>query len=293
MKIETNISETEFTHDLIKYPPIELQVYNIFAGKFPNIKHENLGGRGITFDLDGTNCAVEIGSGKKSKKMTVTNAVRLSVVPEYGHDKIRFGDSGRPREDTYPSVRLPYNEDITDKVDRFCEAVRKLQDLEKRAAALNLYIDKDVIEKALNKQLATDKVEAHYWHENLFDGLEITFYLHPKREAPGDGISVCIEKDTHKINPFWNGSTERRSHYGGGGELLEWVLGRPSSWHQPSLAEMKTRIADFEKLKAKVDAFDVTKSPELMQLLALKKQGDELLEEFRSLNKTKKKRGKK
>lgn len=281
MKIETNISDTDFVHDLIKYKPIQRQLFDMFTQRFPDIQYENSGG--LVFVLDGTRCVVEIGTGKKSRKSTVTNAARLSIIAPY--PGVRFGTK------EYPTVRLPYNEEIDEKLGKFCGVVRKIQDLERRAKALPATPEKKVIEAFLNSQLATDEVVASYWQESLFDGTEIMFYLHPKHSAPGEGVMACIEKGTSKISPYWNGSNERRSKHYGNGESLDWAVYRPSSAPRdvPDLASMKAKIVVIETLRAKIDAFDPTKSAEMMRLIDLKKRGDELLEEFQAIGtKTKK-----
>lgn len=254
MKIETNISKQERYHDTIQYLPIERQVYDFFAEKFPKVSHTFQNGC-IAFQLDTATIGVEVG--KKT--------VKLSLHPKYDPDQVRFGG----HTDKYPSVALRFNTDLTKQIDEFIATIKKVQDLEKRAAALPELPDRDKIKEFLNQELGTEEVEVSYWNENILDDTNIWFYIHPKGKPPADGIIVHF--DGSKLLPAGN---------------IEDALGRPDPWRpkQPTLDEMKTKIVAVEKLAAKVNAFDPNKSSEFSRLLAIKSQADALVKEFKGLS---------
>lgn len=259
MKIETNISPTSPVHDLLSYPPIEKQVLDALRPHFTTVTHE-LSGKNYIFTLDGYQCTVE------TTKKTV-------LVSTY-YRKIRFGEL------PWPSVRLPYNQDVDAKVAKFVQKVRRVQEIEAKAEALSpLLPDGKVIEAFLNKELSTKKVVVHFWHRNeeLFNGVEINFYLHPRTEAPADGVLVCLEEDG-KITPWWNGSSDKRKLMYGGRGQIEDAVGRRD--RATDVTSMENRIAEVKELQARINQFDQTKSPELMCLLDLRRQAAALTEEF-------------
>jgi hypothetical protein len=262
--IETNLSDLEQIHDLITYPSIERQVMDLFRIHFPGISHKQAGG--LTFDMDGSQCSVEVHK-KKAK---------VSVIPpsKYDHDApgIRLGECD------YPAVSLPYNKDVAAKVAKFSDLVRKLKDLERRARELLPVAKDEVLEKFLNEELGSKALEVSFWNDNLFTGVEVVFYLHPKEQAPADGVLLCLHND--KIEPFWDGSTERRKLAFGRPQKVEAALGQNRDEDVPAL---KTRIAEAETIRARLDAFKPEKSPEFMHFLATKRQADELVKELHAL----------
>jgi len=262
MKIETNLSPTSPVHDLLSYPPIEKQVLDCLKGHFTTVTHELLV-KSYIFTLDGYQVTPEV------TKKTV-------LISTY-YPKIHFGDLH------HPSVRLPFNKDVDDKVAKFCGVIKKVQELEGRAKALPAPPDQKVIDAFLNKELSTKKISAHYWHrpEDIFNGRLITFYLFPKGGAPGDGVMVCLEGD-NKIVPWWNGSTDKRAICHSGGQQIEAAVGRSQG---TDIASMQKKIDEVKELQARIAQFDPTRSPELMLLLDLKRQAAELTQEFARITK--------
>lgn len=284
MQITTNISDVCSTHDAITYPAIEKQVYDLLAEYFNSVEY-SFDRHGMQFVLDGIECSG--GIPKKKQRFD------LAVLPPYHHEKgrVRFGGLGGDVK--YPSVKLPFNTDVEKRLNKFVTAVKKIRDLEERAKAIGTP-DAKKIKAFLNAELGTKEVEASYWNDDLFDGLEIHFYLHPKGEAPAEGVLMCVEKDTLKLNPFWNGSTPRRSHGGNSKfkELLDWAIGRRNfpdtggvyfNRPQDTIEILKKRIEAIERVQAKVAAFDPNKSEEFLKLIDLKRKADELLKEFKAL----------
>lgn len=271
MKIVTNISDTVFVHDLIAYSPIEKQVFDILKKKFKNIAYDLEDGT-PSFILDGSRCSLEVGNGKKSKRKSVTNAIRLSLIPE------RWTFDSRK----YPAIRFPYNKDISKNIDEFYDIVKKIQNLETRAKNLPK-IDCAKIKKILDKELGTDKVEVSIWlmNDDLLNREEMTFYLHPKGRAPADGVLMCFEKDG-KIELYWNGSTEKRKDRYGQELSIEQAFGK--TWKNKSdIASLKSAIEDITNLTTKLEKFKATAHLELMEMLDVKRQAAELVKEFEDL----------
>lgn len=257
--IQTNVCDADITHDLLAYPPIEKQVFDFLKTHFPSLAYQREGG--IILTVDDSRISLEVVTKRKGQ------GVRLSLLPPaYGSDGIRFGSYN----DKYPSVKLPYNKDLTKKIADFCDKVRKVQDLEKRAKALNRKVNSDTIRRFMADELAGRDLEVSCWYDNLFDGIEITFYLHPKHQAPADGLMFCFEKGTNKIVPF----------RGQGDESLQRVFGRQE---KKDLASMKKLIESVESLQERLDAFNPALCPELMKLFELKRQADVLIGEFNGL----------
>src|SRR5581483_7273393 len=113
MKIETNIGPTEHVHDPITYPPSERQVLDMLRPNFTRVTHQLIAGT-LVMHLDTTRVSLEVV--KKGK------GVLLAVNPPSKYDeersKIRFGKYD------YPTLRLPYNEDVDDKLAHFCDKVK-------------------------------------------------------------------------------------------------------------------------------------------------------------------------
>lgn len=264
MEIVTNISKMDRFHDPIKYVTIERQVYEFFLGRFTHVSHE-LEHDTVILVLDGTRCALKINTKKR-------NGVGLAIIPPHGHDHIRFG------EKNYPTVKFHFNRDVTTKVEKFCTTVRTIQWLEQRAKALPP-IDNKALQEALEYQLGTEQVKVTCWCDNIFDGKEIVFYVHPRGKAPADGVLLCIEND--RIVPFWNGSTDRRSPSFGFPETIELALGNRRQ--TMDVASMRNHIKAVEDYTAKVNAFDASKNEVLRTVLDIKRQADALVKEFQAI----------
>lgn len=272
MKIETNMPGN--THDVIKYPSIEKQVFDICVTQFKVVTH-SITRSGFAVNLDGLQCPLEV----KQK------GVRISVLPS---EDFKFG------EGDYPSVRLPYNVDVKDKLLKFFDKVRKINELEDRAAEIlkdYQIINQIALSEFLNRELATDVVKVSFCSENLFSGLPVTFYIHPKDDPPADGVLVCFDGD-YKLRPFWDGSTQRRTLQYEEPQLIERAIGdmrtqdqRRANW-KSDLAHMKKKIAAAEEVQAKVNAFDPDKSSHFLQLLAAKRKADVLVTEFNAISKS-------
>lgn len=270
MKIETNMPGG--IHDLIKYPSIERQVFDICVTQFKVVNH-SITHSGFAINLDGMSCPLEV-----KKK-----GVRISVLPS---EDFRFG------EGEYPFVTLAYNVDVKDKLLKFFDKVRKINDLEDRAAKIlkdHDAIDQTALSKFLNRELETDVVQVSFWKDNLFSGMPIAFYIHPKDDPPAGGVMVCW--DNGKLVPFWNGSTKRRTHCHEQPELIEKAIGdmrtqdQRRSGYKSDLAHMKKKIAAAEAVQARVDAFDPSKSKPFMALLAVREKANALVEEFNAIPK--------
>jgi len=259
--IFTNISNGQ-NHDLIMFPSIEKQVFDFFASDFvTTYEHGNFSSRTLlclVFILDGTRCGLYVGR----------EGVELSLIAS---DDIRFG------ERKYPSILFRYNEDITNDVAGFSDTIRRLQDLEKQARALPP-LDKMAIETILDREIGTDYFTVSYCPRNLFDGLEIGFFIHPKNMAPADGMLVCFDRN-NKITPWWNCSTPRRTPSDGEPECIEQAVGKFAT----NLAMMKRNVGLIEQLKANLDKFDPYNCRDLLPLFNLKYQANMLLREFSEL----------
>jgi hypothetical protein len=257
MMIATNLSPTNPVHDLLLHPPIEKQLMDMLGVHFATVTHELLVKQYI-FTLEG------------DYQVTPEITKKTVLISTY-YPKIRFGDL------PHPSVRLPYNQDVDAKVAKFALKIKRVQEIEARAKALPEQPDRQAINDFLNKELSTKSVVAHYWHEEVFSGLPLHFYLHPRHEAPGDGVMVCLEGD-NRIEPWWNGSSEKRKKFYGGSGQIEDAVGRRNQG--TDIASMQKRIDEVKELQDRIAQFDPTKSPALMKLLELKRQAAALTEEF-------------
>jgi hypothetical protein len=258
MKIITNISKKDPKHDLILYPPIEKQVYDLLSQNLKVVhRRENAL---LVFCIEGTDCYLEV----SSRKATIT-----IITPSNG---IRFG------EGNYATFGLDYNKDITEDVKNIGKVILKLQDLEKRAKSI-AEPDWEAIKIALEEQLATKELQIGFWEQNLFNDVEITFYIHPRESVPADGLIVCIDSN-NKINPFWNSSTKRRTLNHRQPDKIEFAAGAIQQFDD--VESIKAKIKIIEKLQEKLDAFDPNKSPVLVELIELKKQCNSLLYEFQN-----------
>jgi hypothetical protein len=267
MQIETNICKTDPSHDYLRYPPIEKQVMDLFIPFMAKVEYRRDGGVYI-LELDGTSIEIEISK---------TGAILQILQPEY---QLAF-------EGGYPSIRLGYNKEIDQKVAKFSETIHAIQILEEESKVLlkeNVF-DREEIEDFLKKELSTPELTvALTMREQLFYGTEILFYIYPRGHAPAEGVMVCIEKGTNKIEPYWNGSTKRRKQGFGHGRI-EQAAGDPVD---DDLKAMKERIELIGRLQAKIDAFDPRKCQELAGLIDLKARIDIVIAKYRKLIPSKK-----
>lgn len=266
MKIETNIGKKTRIHDAIKYPALEKQVADLLGGFF-TVTHRTES-HGIVLLLDGRPCLME----------TYTDRLELTTSPL--NDQVVFGESKG-----YPRTKLSFNKDVTKKLTRFAERVKKLVDIEGRGVALAKSFNRpkrEVVNAELDRFFGTDAVQVSYWdrEQAAFDGLPLNFYLHPKKQAPAQGVMLCIENDG-TVGTFWNVSSQRRTMYGKVPTKIEEAVGELTG----SLAELKVKIAQAEEVLARVQAFDLSKSKLLTQLVDDKRKATVLLDEFRQLSK--------
>jgi len=270
--IETNINANENIHDSILYPSIEKQVYDLF-------KHSVF--ENVTYIIEGRVFFIKVNNFRLAITISKNVKIKMEVPSEYNSScyKFAFGEYAEQNK-IYPIITLPYNKDITKKINEFTSYIQKLEELhEKGEKIYNWFKDNinyaEKIKEYLINKLGTDELTVSFWtySHSLFSGLETTFSIHPIGEAPADGVSVCFEKGTHKITPFWNNSTERRSHYSDP-ETFE----RAFKINNSSIADMKKRIEVIEKLEKNIKEFKVESCPELKEYLSKKEEADKLLE---------------
>jgi hypothetical protein len=262
MQIETNLCKTDPSHDYLRFPPIEKQVMDLFIPFFNKIKYRREGGVYI-LELDGASVEIEVY--KAGTKLTI-------LQPRYD---LSF-------EGGYPSMRFGYNKQIGDKVAKFAETIHAIRRLERKSKLLlkEATFDHDKIQEFLEKELSTPELAVRYSEERqLFHGTEILIYIYPRECPPADGVLVCVEKETNKIEPFWNGSTKRRKQGFGQGRI-EQAAGDPV---KDDLNAMRERIEVIGRLQAKIAAFDPRKCPDLSKLIDLKAKIDVLVARFKEL----------
>jgi hypothetical protein len=244
--IETNRNKQVRTHDLIRFPPIEKQVYDLFCHLFEGTSYALAGS--YVFSWEGYEFSMTVG------KLSVDIAMHVP--------NTRIG--GWNSE--YPKVFLPFNKDLTNRLKKFKTTVLKVKELTGKAKKLGKYNPK-VIQEFLHQELATGKVTVRFWHEDVCDGSPVSFYIYPKGEAPADGVAVSIGDDGKIISK----------------NIESAITGRDSRWNpKPSIEKMKQQIKDVEELQKKIDAFDASKCKELMELLENKKKANEIVKEFQT-----------
>lgn len=261
MKIQTNINKKNRVHDIIKYPPIERQVYDIFASTKAKMKYRF--DSSLIFDINGLSYGVEV---------KAANA-RLVSIKEYDPDKPQFYGN-------YPSFNLPYNVELDSKCEEVLSVISKINELLFRAKkVIKTGPSSEQVELCLRKKLAGDGLDVRYWrsYTEITDS-EFAFYIHPEGRAPADGVTMCFESD-HSINPWWNGSTTKRKQSYAPLETLEKAAGVCGS----GIDAMKKHIQTIEKLKKRIDAFKVDGA--IKEALEVHKQLQGLFLEFKDLTK--------
>jgi len=259
MEIQTNLTKGDKVHDSIRYPSIEHQVFSLFgvSANTDRVKLNYEIADRLTLFINGFKCPVDIGK----------KGVIISVIPD-----LRIGESN------YPQLKIPYNVDVLKKVYKFISFIEKVGELTERAKKLKK-IDAKAIESFLKQELATDITTISYWNDNLVNGIELNFYIHPKGSAPADGVMLCFEEDG-KIAPFWNGSTPRRSMAFNSPSKIEDAVGRN---YKNDIESLKKKIKAVEAVQKKIDSFDPSKSQKFMELLENKKKANQLIEEYKSV----------
>jgi hypothetical protein len=265
VKIQTNLSEDQSIHDSILYPSIEKQVFELLAAEFPDVKH-NIRNH-VLFLFGDVSCWMTI---SKKRKLVLT----------LNSGTIALGDS----EQTGPVIELEFNKGVKTKLEGFFEKIRKLQELQEWAKKIqdaNKGGDRKEIEAFLNRELGTDKVQVSFWNDGLFNGLNVTFHIHPTGKAPGDGVLCWLEHSNDKITPFWDGSTVRRSCFYNPPAILVDALGKPPV--SMTVQQMGERVAAFEELQAKINAFSSLKCEALSRFIELKIWANAVVGEFQLL----------
>jgi hypothetical protein len=274
--IETNKNKDGF-HDLIKYAPLEKQLFEILSTKFQEITYE-FDKKFMNFYVGDITIEAQF---KNSVKLTVTSMSRDWF------DDFHIGDTG----DHYAkniSTTLNFNKDVTKKLDEFFDKINTIQNNKNIAKPIfNKINDKQVekreaIEKFLNKYFGNKYIKVTFWYDThkFFDGLGVGLSIHLKGSAPGDGVYMQLETDG-TLDTFWNCSTKRRTHSVGQPETIEKAISRMD--FGGGVAGMKTKIETLEALEKKVKEFDYTKCPELLELIELKKKANKIKEEVAAI----------
>jgi hypothetical protein len=236
--IATNMSKKNPIHDVIAYSPVERQVYDLFRPKAKvGYRIEDF----LVLEINGVSCGVE--SSYKNAK--------LSVIRGYDPDEPNFHGQ-------YPSAILPYNKDVSKDVTKFIAALSKINDLHARAKALVRKLPaSDKVEDFLKQKLAGDGLTVRYWHAiGEISGLELMFHVMPEGQAPAQGVMLCFEHNTHKINPFWNGFTKRRSKHYGPVDTVDLAAGPCGT----GVDAMKRHVRVIENLNKRIAAFEIGRS---------------------------------
>lgn len=263
--IESNKTTGVSIHDSIKYAPLEKQVFDILSDRFKKVSYK-IEGKSFILNLEGIQVNVEI-------KKTIKLSVGYDITKWY--DNLNYRYKG-------PSATLRLNKDISKQVDKFCQDINKLIKANKEGKEIKVWLDKNVgrrdfaikIQTFLTKHFGDKQLDTYFsisdYH--FFDGQGLLFSIRPIGKAPADGVLMSLETDG-TLAPYWNHSTPRRTH-GRNPAKLEDIVRKIS--YSDDIEGMKKIIESVQKLQAKVDSFDYTKSKELTELVNLKRRANEI-----------------
>jgi hypothetical protein len=265
--INSNKKTGVSVHDTIKYDGLEKQVFDILSTQgFEKVSYK-IDGKSFYVFLDGIQVNVEI---KKSVKLSV------------GWDVTRAYDDGGGGRFNSPSATLPLNKDVTKQLDKFCQSIKKYINANKAGGEIQAWLEdqstqrevEDRIKKFLVRELGGDGLDIGFWMRDyqFFNGLGISFYIYPKNQAPADGVLMYLDTDG-TLETFWNNSTPRRTH-GNNPELVENVFNRGN--YGNTVSEMESKINAIKKLQKKIDAFDYTKSEDMVDLINKKIEANKI-----------------
>lgn len=271
-----NIIETNGGyHDLIKYQPIEKQVFEILSSKLNGLSYRFEGKFFILFYED----------------ITIYATIKKSVKLEFktmskNWDDFEIKDPG-DHSAKWPSVSLRFNVDISKPLNQFLDKIKAIQECKNKAKPIFENIKKvgpglnESIVKYLNGYFGNQYLEAISFNETryFFNGHNIGFYIKPIGKAPADGIYLVIEEDG-RLDFFWNNSTPRRTS----SLRLNKIEDAYSKVNfGEGISGMKSKIEAIEDLQRKVDEFDYTKCPELVEMITLKKEANKIKEEVSNI----------
>lgn len=174
-----------------------------------------------------------------------------------------------------PSYKLPFNQNIEKQLDKICSNAVEIRSIKKQLQEIPP-ANEVAIRSFLNERLSTNSVDVSFWLDrDCPQNKEVTFYLHPKGKNPADGVLVCINNG--KIEPWWNGSTKTRTTKSCRQDVIEQAVG------EHKLDQFETMVEKIRELKEKIDKFDVTECPELMEYIVNREIAAILFQQFKEL----------
>lgn len=275
--IETNINKSCKIHDSIKYATIEKQLFDILSERLQGLSYK-VEKKIITLFYKDITIHAEI---KKSINLTIETVTR-----DWFND-FEIGDIG-DHDRNLPSITLPFNKDITNKINNFIEKIIKIQELKDLARPLfeKVKREEEVLDKAItdymNDYFRDGMIDVRLWIESrkLFDGFGLGFHIKPIDHAPADGVYFLLETNG-KLDVFWNCLTPRRSSYGRNPDNIEKIFNRANFLE--GIPGMKHKVEALENLEKKLKEFDYTKCHELVKFIEYKKEANKIKEEFDAL----------
>jgi hypothetical protein len=273
--IKTNITSKDKVHDLIKYIPLEKQVFELLSMHFD----------AVTYKIERKSTYFKCGD--ITIQATIKNSIKLEIksMSKSWGDDFEIRDSG-DHYAKWPSVVLKFNVDVTKPLKQFVDKIQSIQDCKDKAKPMFQMIKKigpglhEAMNKYLNEYFGNQYLEVTSWFEPdyFFNGLGLGFYIKPIQGAPADGIYLVIEEDG-KLDSFWNDSTPRRT--GGRGDKVEDAYSRVDFGY--GIPGMKSKIEAIEDLQKKVNEFDHTKCKEMVKLMELKRVANKIKEEVSNI----------
>lgn len=264
-KIETNCDSNNPTHDIFKYKPIEVQVYEILCKLFDcEIDAKRIDKNLSWFTIK--NIILELEVKKSAKLILLPNNYDKNFQIVKGWDSVHFNNY----DYNMITCSLFYNRDLDKLLQSFKTKIdlhfNMLDDLKNLISSVNF--DFNAISQFIKNSLNTSKLEAKNTDKYIdYNGNPFMFNIAPYKNTPADGIYLKIEDDFKlNINSNFNEQTYkdafRRIKYEND------VLG----------LEEQTR--DLKELMNNINNFDVNKCPELILYLNFLKQIRELYAKY-------------
>lgn len=264
-KIETNCDSNNPIHDIFKYKPIEVQVYEILCKLFDcEIDAKRIDKNLSWFTIK--NIILELDVKKSAKLILLPNNYDKNFQIVKGWESVHFNNY----DYNMITCSLFYNRDLDKLLQSFKTKIElhfnMLDDLKNLISSVNF--DFNAISQFIKNSLNTSKLEAKNTDKYIdYNGNPFMFNIAPYKNTPADGIYLKIEDDFKlNINSNFNEQTYKDAF-------------RRIKYENDVLG-LEEQTIDLKELMNNINNFDVNKCPELILYLNFLKQIRELYAKY-------------
>lgn len=271
-KIETNCDSNNPIHDIFKYKPIEVQVYEILCNLFDcEIDAKRIDKNLSWFTIK--NIILELEVKKSAKLILLPNNYDKNLQIVEGWDSVHFNNY----DYNMITCSLFYNRDLDKLLQSFKTKIdlhfNMLDDLKNLISSVNF--DFNAISQFIKNSLNTSKLEAKNTDKYIdYNGNPFMFNIAPYKNTPADGIYLKIEDD-FKLNI--NSNFNEQSYKDAFRRIK----------YENDILGLEEQTRDLKELMININNFDVNKCPELISYLNFLKHIRDLYEKYNFKKNTK------